>query len=72
MQNSSKQQAGTDFTILVCFELLVYFLGGAFSGFLAKGLGYGNFYIVLAIASVLSVILSQMIVRKSKTNPTLI
>jgi len=51
---------------------LVYFLGGAFSGFLAKGLGYGNFYIVLAIASVLSVILSQMIVRKSKTNPTLI
>ena len=72
MQNRSKQQAGTDFTILVCFELLVYFLGGAFSGFLAKGLGYGNFYIVLAIASVLSVILSQMIVRKSKTNPTLI
>jgi len=36
MQTSSKEQAGTDFTILVCFELLVYFIGGAVSGFLAK------------------------------------
>jgi len=27
MQTSSKEQAGTDFTILVCFELLVYFIG---------------------------------------------
>lgn len=33
MQTSSKEQAGTDFTILVCFELLVYFIGGAVSGF---------------------------------------
>ncbi len=43
MQSSSKEQAGTDFTILVCFELLVYFIGGASSGFLAKSLGYGTF-----------------------------
>ncbi len=66
MQSASKSQAGTDFTLLVCFELLVYFIGGAFSGFLAKGLGYGNFYLVLAIASVLSVLLSQIIISQIK------
>ena len=64
METSSKQQAGTDFTILVCFELLVYFIGGASSGFLAKSLGYGNFYVVLTIASVISVLLSQIIISQ--------
>lgn len=67
MQSSSKEQAGTDFTILVCFELLVYFIGGAASGFLAKSLGFGNFYIVLAIASIISVVLSQIIISKMKS-----
>lgn len=62
MHVSSKQQAGTDFTILVCFELLVYFIGGASSGFLAKSLGYGHFYVVLSIASIISVLLSQIII----------
>ena len=66
MQSASKAQAGTDFTILVCFELLVYFIGGAFSGFLAKALGYGHFYLVLAIGSVLSVLLSQLIISQIK------
>lgn len=66
MHTSSKEQAGTDFTILVCFELLVYFIGGAMSGFLAKALGYGNFYLILAAASVLSVLLSQVLIHKAK------
>lgn len=66
MQTSSKEQAGTDFTILVCFELLVYFIGGAVSGFLAKAFGYGNFYLILAAASVLSVLLSQVLIHKAK------
>lgn len=66
MQTSSKTQAGTDFTVLVCFELLVYFLGGALSGFLAKALGYGTFYIVLAVASVISVLLSTFLIHKSQ------
>ena len=66
MQSSSKEQAGTDFTILVCFELLVYFIGGAISGFLAKSLVYGDFYILLAIASIVSVVLSQIIISKSQ------
>lgn len=66
MHTSSKDQAGTDFTILVCFELLVYFIGGAMSGFLAKAFGYGNFYLILAAASVLSVLLSQVFIHKAK------
>ncbi|MEB3753766.1 MFS transporter [Acinetobacter sp. MD2(2019)] len=66
MQTSSKEQAGTDFTILVCFELLVYFVGGAMSGFLAKAFGYGNFYLILAAASVLSILLSQVLIHKAK------
>ena len=43
MQSSSKEQAGTDFTILVCFELLVYFIGGATSGFFCKINGFRQF-----------------------------
>ena len=66
MHTSSQEQAGTDFTILVCFELLVYFIGGAMSGFLAKAFGYGNFYLILAAASVLSVLLSQVLIHKAK------
>ena len=66
MQTSSKEQAGTDFTILVCFELLVYFIGGALSGFLAKSLGYGHFYLLLAIGSVVSVVLSRLIISKTQ------
>jgi len=72
MQTSSKEQAGTDFTILVCFELLVYFIGGAMSGFLAKAFGYGNFYLILAVSSVLSVLLSQLLIRKAKQTQQLI
>lgn len=72
MQTSSKEQAGTDFTILVCFELLVYFIGGAVSGFLAKAFGYGNFYLILAVSSILSVLLSQLLIRKAKQTQQLI
>lgn len=63
MQLCSRQQAGTDFTVLVCAELLVFFLGGSLSGFLAKGLGYERYYLLLGALSVLSVVLCKPIVR---------
>ncbi len=63
MQHCSRQQAGTDFTVLVCCELLVYFLGAALSGFLAKPLGYGWFFLLLCVLSCVSVFLSQMLMR---------
>lgn len=59
MAHCSKEQAGTDFTVLVCFELLVYFLGAAISGFLAKPFGYGWFYFILCIVSCVSVLWSR-------------
>lgn len=63
MEHCSKQQAGTDFTVLVCFELLVFFLGAALSGFMAKALGYGNLFAVLSVVSIIGVILSHMLMR---------
>lgn len=63
MEHCSRQQAGTDFTVLVCFELLVFFLGAALSGFMAKALGYGNLFAVLSVVSMISVILSRMLMR---------
>lgn len=67
MRLCSRQQAGTDFTVLVCLELLVYFLGGAASGFLAKGLGYAGYYLLLGGLSVLSVLLSRWVVGRLAT-----
>lgn len=64
MRLCSRQQAGTDFTVLVCLELLVYFLGGAVSGLLAERLGYAAYYLLLGGLSVLSVLLSQLVMKK--------
>ncbi|KEI34895.1 AmpG permease [Francisella sp. W12-1067] len=44
MKFSSKKQAGTDFTILICFELLIYILGMSVSGFLAANIGYSMLF----------------------------
>lgn len=71
MQHCSKEQAGTDFTVLVCFELLVFFIGAALSGFLAKSLGYGGFFAVLSVVSVVSVILSHMLMRPATISTNL-
>lgn len=64
MRLCSRQQAGTDFTVLVCFELLVFFIGGSLSGFLAKGLGYETYYLLLGGLSVLSVLICKPVIRK--------
>ncbi|WP_026470234.1 MFS transporter [Alkanindiges illinoisensis] len=70
MEHCSRQQAGTDFTVLVCFELLVFFLGAALSGFIAKALGYGNLFAVLSVVSIISVILSHMLMRPATVSTT--
>lgn len=65
MRLSSREQAGTDFTLLVCFELLVFFIGGSVSGFLASGLGYGHYYLLLGGLSLLSVLLCKPFIGKA-------
>ncbi|THU04007.1 MFS transporter [Lampropedia puyangensis] len=59
MRVCSKAQAGTDFTVLVCFELLLFFVGGAASGFLAKALGFAGYYAMLAAVSALGLVLCR-------------
>lgn len=70
MRLCSRHQAGTDFTVLICVELLVFFLGGSFSGFLAAGLGYGAYYLLLGVLSLLSILLCRPIIRLHLANAT--
>lgn len=70
MEHCSTNQAGTDFTILVCFELLVYFVGAAASGFLVNlAGGYGVFYALLSVISLLSVCLCHVLMHEAP-NPS--
>lgn len=64
MQHCSKDQAGTDFTIFVCCEFLVFFIGGALSGFATQSLGYSNYYVLITLVSVLSIALSVLVLKK--------
>ncbi len=52
MQHCSKKQAGTDFTILICAELLIYISGMSISGYLAAYLGYGMLFTLGGILSI--------------------
>ena len=67
MAHCSENQTATDFTVLVCFELLIYFLGASLSGFLAEPLGYGWFFALLGAASVVSVILTAQLMKTSQS-----
>ncbi|QJD58253.1 MFS transporter [Pseudomonas sp. gcc21] len=67
MAQCSENQTATDFTVLVCFELLIYFLGASLSGFLAEPLGYGWFFALLGAASVVSVILTAQLMKTSQS-----
>ena len=64
MRVSSREQAGTDFTLLVCFELLLFFIGGAVSGFLAKSLGYAPYYLLLATVSAIGLLLCRPVMTR--------
>lgn len=64
MNHTSKTQAGTDFTVFVCIELLVFFIGGSLSGFLVHGLGYQNLFLLLMGLSVVSVLLTPYLLKQ--------
>lgn len=44
------------------------FIGGSFSGFLAAKLGYGAYYLLLGVMSLLSILLCRPIIRKYLAN----
>ncbi|QLE78442.1 MFS transporter [Francisella sp. Scap27] len=67
MKFSSKSQAGTDFTVLICAELLIYILGMSVSGFLAANIGYAALFILggtLSIPGFLAAYYFLMVLNK--------
>ncbi len=58
MKASSRDQPGTDFTILTCAELIVYMIGSAIAGFLADRLGYAPLFGIAALVSLLGIALA--------------
>lgn len=53
MGTASKEQPGTDFTVLSCAQVLVFLLGSLLAGVLADWFGYG---VVFALATALSLL----------------
>ncbi|HEZ2250473.1 TPA: MFS transporter, partial [Neisseria meningitidis] len=64
MNAANPDQAGTDFTLFVCVELLVYFIGGAMSGFLVHQFGYDKLFLWLAIGSGVSMLILPTLIKK--------
>lgn len=64
MKFSSKDQAGTDFTVLVCAELLIYILGMSLSGFLAANIGYSMLFTLGGIISIPGYLIALLLLQK--------
>ncbi|XSZ47327.1 hypothetical protein ACP8HZ_00390 [Francisella noatunensis] len=64
MKFSSKDQAGTDFTVLVCAELLIYILGMSLSGFLAANIGYSMLFALGGIISIPGYLIALLLLQK--------
>ena len=58
MKASSRDQPGTDFTILTCAELIVYLIGSSIAGLLADHLGYAPLFGIATLVSVLGILLA--------------
>ncbi|WP_310620017.1 MFS transporter [Flexibacterium corallicola] len=59
MRSSSLRQAGTDFTILSCANLLVYMLGSISAGAIGQYLGYGPLFSLATTLSLLGIAVSM-------------
>jgi uncharacterized membrane protein YadS len=64
MKYSSKTQAGTDFTVLICAELFIYILGMSVSGFLAANIGYESLFTLGGLISIPGFIMAYYLFRK--------
>jgi PAT family beta-lactamase induction signal transducer AmpG len=61
MAAASKDQPGTDFTILACAQLIIYFIGSMLSGRIADLLGYGTLFSVATVLSLIAAIATMRI-----------
>lgn len=64
MSVASKEQPGTDFTILACAQLVVYFVGSMISGKIADLLGYSALFSVATALSLIAVLATTRLLAK--------
>lgn len=67
MSVASKEQPGTDFTILACVQLIVYFAGSMISGKIADILGYGTLFSIATVLSLVVVIATVRILKRTQS-----
>ncbi|RUV22788.1 RhtX/FptX family siderophore transporter [Mesorhizobium sp. M7A.F.Ca.MR.245.00.0.0] len=67
MAVSSKDQPGTDFTILSCAQIIIYLIGSMMAGAIADRIGYGALFTLSTLVSGLAVVLTaHLLSRLSK------
>jgi len=69
MSVASKDQPGTDFTILACAQLIVYLLGSSLSGLIADAAGYDVLFVIATALSGFAVLLTARIFTISADRP---
>lgn len=69
MSQCSSHQAATDYSILVCGELIIYMIGISLSGYIAEYLGYAGLFLLGSCLSFFSIIASTWLLR-SLASPT--
>lgn len=63
MASASKEQPGTDFTILACAQLVIYLIGSSLAGILADRLGYSALFGLATVLSAAAVLLTSYLLR---------
>ncbi|MFX6027531.1 MFS transporter, partial [Acinetobacter baumannii] len=63
---ASKEQPGTDFTILACAQLIIYFAGSMISGKIADSVGYGALFSLATLLSFVAVVATVRILNPTR------
>lgn len=69
MAAASREQPGTDFTILACAQLIIYFAGSMVSGKIADVLGYGTLFGLATLLSVVAVVATVRMLSSKRLKP---
>lgn len=64
MSVASKDQPGTDFTILACAQVIVYLAGSAMAGAIADRFGYPALFLSATVISGAAVFLTVALLRR--------
>lgn len=64
MAVSSKEQPGTDFTILSCAQIIVYLVGSMAAGVMADRMGYFALFLIATVVSGAAVLLTGLLLAR--------